>query len=348
MTMPFLRTTILAATLSILLPSAATAGWRVARVAGSATIVMGNRSSDLSANAFVPDEAIVQTGPSGRVMLREGASTIVMGPRSSLSVKTGFLSSTTTVLQRAGVAEFEVEHRSAPYFHVETPMLAAIVKGTHFTVAVGPRDARLSVARGLVGVSDLRSGDTADIARGESATATGRGLAVVGTEARKSLVKGEPRSPMVQALSPALLNAALSGAGEATRSGQAATGETGDSAGGGAPVGSPSASGSSPASRGASGSTGGGDGAGNEAGGLGGAVGGLGGAVGGAVGGVGGAVGGTVGSVGGAVTGVGGAVGGTVGGAMGGVGGAVSGVSGAVGGAVGGLGGLGGLGGRRK
>ena len=57
--MAFLRTTILAASLSVLLTSAATAAWRVERVAGSATIVMGSRSSELSAKAFVPDDAIV-------------------------------------------------------------------------------------------------------------------------------------------------------------------------------------------------------------------------------------------------------------------------------------------------
>jgi hypothetical protein len=63
----------------------------------------------------------------------------------------------TRVLQNMGSVLFQVDHRQSPHFSVETPLLAAIVKGTIFEVTVGANDTLVSVTDGLVQVQSTAS-----------------------------------------------------------------------------------------------------------------------------------------------------------------------------------------------
>ena len=76
----------------------------------------------------------------------------------------------TTILQRAGVVEFDIERQKLPYFVVETPYLSALVKGTQFTVEVGASTATVSVAGGLVEVEDPDRGPLPGQPEGERST----------------------------------------------------------------------------------------------------------------------------------------------------------------------------------
>ena len=101
----------------------------------------------------------------------------------------------TTIKQQAGQIELEVEKQNVKHFSVETPFLAAVVKGTHFTVRVASRAASVSVNRGMVSVSDHRSGQSADITPGQRAA-----VSALGSQGLH--VSGLGRMPDVQAGPP--------------------------------------------------------------------------------------------------------------------------------------------------
>ncbi len=53
----------------------------------------------------------------------------------------------TTIVQQAGSILLEVEKRNVRHFEVETPYLAAVVKGTQFRVSVNAASTRIDVIR---------------------------------------------------------------------------------------------------------------------------------------------------------------------------------------------------------
>ena len=82
----------------------------------------------------------IRTGRNGRVLLMRGEETILVSPNSVIGVpaekKEGL---STTIVQQAGSILLEVEKRNVQHFEVETPYLAAVVKGTQFRVTIDCR-----------------------------------------------------------------------------------------------------------------------------------------------------------------------------------------------------------------
>jgi FecR protein len=109
----------------------------------------------------------------------------------------------TTIIQRAGTILLEVEKRNVKHFEVETPYLAAVVKGTRFRVTVDKDDAHVDVLRGQVEVSDYKSGQYALIVEGQTAKVSTQGpfgLSLSGSGTLSHIQQGTPRS---SALRPA-------------------------------------------------------------------------------------------------------------------------------------------------
>ncbi|MFL6849290.1 MAG: FecR domain-containing protein, partial [Sphingomicrobium sp.] len=106
----------------------------------------------------MPGDTMV-TGPTGRATLVRGADYIVVAPRSEMQVpsapqQSGF----TRVIQNLGTLLFKVQHTGIPHFAVDTPMLAAVVKGTTFTVVVDHDRSAVQVIQGIVQVSAIDGG----------------------------------------------------------------------------------------------------------------------------------------------------------------------------------------------
>src|SRR5204863_2995848 len=121
----------------------------------------------------------------GRVLLVRGEETILISPNSVVGLpaekKDGL---STTIIQQAGSILLEVEKRNVKHFEVETPYLAAVVKGTQFSVTVNAGSTKVGVVRGQVEVSDFRTGQIAQVMPGQAATAFAHGnggLALSGT-----------------------------------------------------------------------------------------------------------------------------------------------------------------------
>jgi hypothetical protein len=176
--------------------------WLVERVSGTAWATSASHQRlQLKPHMTVAEGLTISTSQSGRVRLVSDGSSISLSPGSVAVVSSrGFFVRKTQVVQQVGMIEFDVEKRSRPYFFIETPYLAAVVKGTKFTVTVSNTSAALNVERGLVHVTDLASGESADVGRGQQAAAR-RGAAGLRT-AGKTIPCITPGTPVAPSIAP--------------------------------------------------------------------------------------------------------------------------------------------------
>jgi hypothetical protein len=136
------------------------------------------------------------------VLLVRGEETILISPNSVVGLpaekKEGL---STTIIQQAGSILLEVEKRNVKHFEVETPYLAAVVKGTQFSVTVGAGSTKVGVVRGQVEVSDFKTGQIAQVLPGQSATAFEHGkpgLSLSGAGTFNPIEHGKPRASAIE------------------------------------------------------------------------------------------------------------------------------------------------------
>jgi FecR protein len=144
----------------------------------------------------------IRTGRNGRVLLVRGEETILVSPNSVVGLPTEKKDGlSTTIVQQAGSILLDVEKRNVKHFEVETPYLAAVVKGTQFRVSVDAAGTRIDVIRGQVEVADFRSGQIAQVMPGQVATAFAQGkpgLSLSGTGSFSPIEQGRPRASTIQ------------------------------------------------------------------------------------------------------------------------------------------------------
>jgi hypothetical protein len=121
-----------------------------------------------------------------------------------------------------GTVSVEAQVRNVQHFAVETPYLAAVVKGTRFTVASGKTGSRVEVRRGHVEVDNTGDKSRVLLAVGQSAvvdTVKTGGATVVSGEGNLPAVvnsKGEPMKTSTGASASAGSNASDASAGGAS------------------------------------------------------------------------------------------------------------------------------------
>ncbi|WP_416357551.1 FecR domain-containing protein [Aureimonas phyllosphaerae] len=200
--------------------------WRVERVSGTAWAMESNEKRDvLTTGMIVPEGRTIATAKASRVRLSSENNVMTLGPGSVAMVQPkGFFSSKTEVLQQTGSIAFDIEKRSAPHFTVKTPFMAAVVKGTAFTISVTRTDTKIGVDRGLVQVSDLKTGETAGIGAGQraSVSAATSGLRTAGVNA-PGVTPGKPAAPSVAPVGQALQSFRAAQAPEPARSSAVST-----------------------------------------------------------------------------------------------------------------------------
>jgi hypothetical protein len=167
----FLRGLLVAVVVVLFGSSAFAEGWTVARVTGTAWLLQqGGAPVQVAAGMQVPLGATVATTPQGRAMLVHGRDTMIVGPSTKIAIPyKPDRGMQTTVIQQVGQVDLAVEKRGRPHFSVQTPFLAAVVKGTEFTVTVSADGAGVGVKGGLVSVADLRTGERAEVGSGQRA-----------------------------------------------------------------------------------------------------------------------------------------------------------------------------------
>src|ERR1700761_834200 len=176
--------------------------WSVGKASGDVWIMNGDvqQVSLHSEDQLKPGDT-VRTGRNGRLLLVRGEESILVAPNSVIGLPTEQKEGlSTTIIQQAGSILLEVEKRNVKHFEVETPYLAAVVKGTQFRVSVGATSTAVEVTRGQVQVTDFRSGQIAQIMPGQSATAFEHGkpgLSLGGSGTLNPIEQGKPRASSV-------------------------------------------------------------------------------------------------------------------------------------------------------
>ena len=179
--------------------------WRVSKASGDVTIsASAAQPVALTDTTMVNPGDVIRTGANGRVLLMRGAETILVSANSVISLPTeqqGGMS--TTIRQQAGTILLEVEKRNVKHFQVETPYLAAVVKGTQFRVSVDKDDSHVEVLRGQVEVVDFKTGEYTQVFPDQSARVSaqgGGGLSLSGSGTLSPIQQGSPRRSPVSPL----------------------------------------------------------------------------------------------------------------------------------------------------
>jgi len=172
--------------------------WSISKSSGEVWVTTnGAEQASLRQEDPLKPGDVIRTGRNGRVLLVRGEETILVSPNSVIGLPTEKKDGmSTTILQQAGSILLEVEKRNVKHFEVETPYLAAVVKGTHFSVTVNAASTSVNVERGQVEVSDFKTGQIAQILPGQTATsfAHGKGgLSLSGSGTFGPIEQGKPR-----------------------------------------------------------------------------------------------------------------------------------------------------------
>ncbi|MBU0805784.1 MAG: FecR family protein [Alphaproteobacteria bacterium] len=193
------------------LSGATAAEWRVAKVSGDVFIQQGAvHLASLSNGVSLGAGAVVVTQGNGRAQLVRGQQTMIVSPNSVVTLPAD-RGRVTTILQTVGQVEFHVDSRQVQHFTVETPYLAAAVKGTRFVVNVRRGRASVGVYRGRVEVTNLKSGDRADVLPGQrGAVGARKGISIRGKGDIQAVRPGLARAAMVAAATAKDVLASLS------------------------------------------------------------------------------------------------------------------------------------------
>ncbi|NOJ39046.1 FecR family protein [Bradyrhizobium australiense] len=176
--------------------------WTVSKSSGEVWLSgSGVQQASIKQEDVLKPGDTIRTGRSGRVLLKRGEEMIMVAPNSVVGVpvqkKEGL---STTIVQQAGSILLDVEKRNVKHFEVETPYLAAVVKGTQFRVTVNAGKTTVDVIRGQVEVADFKSGQIAQVMAGQHATAfaSGKtGLSLGGAGVLAPIEHGKPRAPSI-------------------------------------------------------------------------------------------------------------------------------------------------------
>ncbi|PIW55154.1 MAG: hypothetical protein COW16_07605, partial [Sphingomonadales bacterium CG12_big_fil_rev_8_21_14_0_65_65_10] len=152
------RTTIVLAPIAVLLSStsafAQSGPWTVSEVEGQ--VVIKDDSGERAARRGTkldPGDSIEARNGGNAIIVRE-RQFVTIRPNTRIRIADGSESrSVIQVVQDWGRALFRIDKQKDPHFGVGTPYLAAVVKGTTFTVTVGAEGASVQVTEGAVEVA---------------------------------------------------------------------------------------------------------------------------------------------------------------------------------------------------
>ncbi len=178
------------------------AQWRVSKSSGDVWVTTeGAQPVSLSADAVLKSGDKIRTGQNGRVLLVRGPESMLISPNTIVGIPTAAKEGlSTTILQQAGSILLDVEKRNVQHFEVETPYLAAVVKGTQFRVTVNPLGSNVEVLRGQVQVTDFKTGQHALVNKDQIARVSLQGpsgLSLSGLGALNPVQQGTPRNTTI-------------------------------------------------------------------------------------------------------------------------------------------------------
>ena len=129
--------------------------WTVSEVNGKVWVDHdGTGWQALKTGAVLKRASRVKTGMGGRAVLKRHGESIAISPNSRFRIPTSDEKGPVAhFVQTLGTLLFKLQSRPDDPFNVRTPYLAAVIKGTTFTVTVDAEGAALHVSSGAVEVN---------------------------------------------------------------------------------------------------------------------------------------------------------------------------------------------------
>jgi len=148
--------------------------WVAVKLRGQVVQLVDGHWLPLQRGDVVSDDRVVRTLKNGRVEFHRDAEVITLGPQTQIQIveKTG--QRFTTVIEQFGEVAIEAEVQNVQHFAVQTPFMAAVVKGTMFVVRSGKDYSNVEVLRGHVAVESEVTHSTTLVSAGQSATASNK------------------------------------------------------------------------------------------------------------------------------------------------------------------------------
>lgn len=147
--------------------------WQAIKLRGDVFVYSAPTSTwvRLRRGDIVSDSSVVRTLQSGAVEFVRDRETIDLGPDTQIQIFDRTGRRYTTVREFFGTVSVEANVENVQHFSVQTPFVAAVVKGTIFSVISNAKISTVTVQRGKVGVEDVARHLLADIVPGQQATA---------------------------------------------------------------------------------------------------------------------------------------------------------------------------------
>ena len=153
---------------SIMTTPAMADDWTIVRLRGTVLELVEGKWAPLRRGAVVPDDRVIRS-LAGRATFTRDQETIELGENSMIQIMDRPGGDYTTVVDHQGAVSIEADVRNVEHFSVVTPYLAAVVKGTKFTVLTEQAGSTLQVTRGQVLMRDTAFGGELTISQGKQA-----------------------------------------------------------------------------------------------------------------------------------------------------------------------------------
>ena len=138
---------------------AGTPQWTLSESAGTVNILRAGVSKIAISGGSLAAGDVISTGRKSRAVLVRGQEYVVVSPNSRLRISEPKQSGgVVQFFEEIGNVLFRIDKKTTPHFGVKTPYLAAVVKGTTFSVTVSETGTAVQVTEGAVQVSTLDGG----------------------------------------------------------------------------------------------------------------------------------------------------------------------------------------------
>ena len=155
--------------------------WVAQKLRGEAFVFEHGGWVQLKRGDIVANSSAIRTMKDSQIEFVRDHETIDLGADTQIRIFDRPGQRYTTVKEAMGTVRVEANVENVQHFSIQTPFIAATVKGTIFTVVSGKSAAHVSVQRGKVRVDDLHLGLHVDVRAGQNASAGRReGLRIAG------------------------------------------------------------------------------------------------------------------------------------------------------------------------
>ncbi|GAO38926.1 hypothetical protein SCH01S_21_01130 [Sphingomonas changbaiensis NBRC 104936] len=133
--------------------------WRISEASGNVQLLHAGLSKVAARGGLVEPGDTIVTGRGARAVVTRGEEYLMVAPSSQLRLPAAEQSGAVTkIFQDFGNVVFMIKKKMTPHFSVSTPYLAAVVKGTTFSVSVTDTGTSVQVIEGAVDVATADGG----------------------------------------------------------------------------------------------------------------------------------------------------------------------------------------------